>query len=118
MEKTFELGKINCLGYNNTDRKINAVEVTIAIRPNKFYQNGESWIDGKHFSVSGSVYNSKHTDCIIGGQILDELNDNYDDIRNNPLFIKIHRLWTLYHLKNIDDIPEDDMAEINALMEN
>ena len=118
MRKTFELGKINCFGHNKTDRKINAVEVSIAIRPNKFHQNGETWILGEHFSVAACVYNSKHTDSIMNGQILDELNDNYDDIRNNPLFAKIHRLWKLYHLKNINDRPKEDMDEINALMGN
>jgi hypothetical protein len=51
------------------------------------------------FTASGTVWNSKRTDCLWGGQCLDRLN-NVNALGHNHLFGRIYRLWKLYHLND------------------
>lgn len=81
MKKTIQLGKID---FNGIGRKINAVDVEIRL-------------DNGNFSVMGRIWNSTHTDCICGGQCLDEIRKY---IRTKQ-FRTIHRLWKKWHLNHI-----------------
>lgn len=87
--RKFSFGKI---AYRNPNVRNNEVTVDITWEPNR---------DGKMvFTASGEVWNNLHTDIYCGGQCLDTLND-FPEIRNNPTFQKIYRLWTLYHLNDM-----------------
>ena len=83
MRKTFDFGKIDFYGKG---RKINKVEVTIELT------------EDECFRASAMVWNSKHTDCKIGGQCLDEIAQY---IKGNATFDKIYKYWDLYHLNDM-----------------
>ena len=88
-KKKFSFGKI---AYRNPNVRNNEVTVDIEWKPNS---------KGKMvFSASGDVWNNIHTDIYCGGQCLDTLND-FPEIRANPTFQKIYRLWKLYHLNDM-----------------
>lgn len=88
-KKTFSFGKI---AYRNPKVRNNEVTVDIEWKPNN---------SGKMvFSASGDVWNNIHTDIYCGGQCLDTLND-FPEIKANPTFQKIYRLWKNYHLNDM-----------------
>ena len=89
-EKTFNFGKID---YYGKGRKINSVTVTMSYR------------DGV-LSVSGDIWNGKHTDIVCGGQCLDEIAKYI----HSSTFKKIHRLWKLYHLNDMRPYDEHQKA--------
>lgn len=86
MKKTFDFGKVDFLGRG---RKCNAVTVDMEYREK---ENGE-----KVLSISGSVWNTFHSDIIAGGQCLDSIARYI----HNPTFTAIFRLWKLYHLNDM-----------------
>ena len=94
MRKKFTFGKID---YYGTGRRINAVEVEVALS------------DKGVFTASGTIWNSKHTDCVCGGQCLDTIAEYI----KNPTFKKIHRLWKQYHL---NDMHAGTVAQEEALV--
>ena len=85
VRRTFDFGKI---AYGRSTRKINPVEVEVDLytRDNKVV-----------FTASGTIYNSRKTDCYCGGQCLDEIAKYI----HNPKFITIHKLWKKYHLNDM-----------------
>lgn len=97
MKKTFNLGKIAIYGK----RKINLVTLDIELKEK----------DGKPvFTASAMVWNSKKTDCFLGGQCLDEL-CRFASIRNNKIFKKVYKFWKLYHLNDMHaGTPEQEKA--------
>jgi len=88
MKKTYHFGKIKA--YQN-GKKINAVDVSIELSGTQ----GE-----EEFTASGTVWNATKTDCIMGGQCLDEL-FQHDELKVNPTFKEIYRLWKAYHLNGM-----------------
>ena len=84
LKKTFNFGKITYY----SKRKINDVIVEIELKYSE---------DKQVFTASGSIWNSKHTDILSGGQNLHEISKYV----KNPTFIKIYRLWKLYHLNDM-----------------
>lgn len=89
MRKKINFGKID---YNRTGRKINLVEVEIALEEKK---------QGMPvFTASAMVWNSEHTDCVMGGQCLDELL-KYKELKNNKQYQKIVELWEKHHLNDM-----------------
>ncbi len=88
MKRTFKFGKID---VNGSGRKINLVEITIELIEK----------EGKPiFSASGSVWNSKQTDRIMGGQCLDEPIIT-EQLKWNKTFEEILDLWHKYHLNDM-----------------
>ena len=88
MQKVFKFDKVAA----NGGRKINQPEVEVELR----YDN-----DGRvELSICGSVWNSKHTDIIMGGQCLDEMK-KFKELRFNTLFKKLYKWWKLYHLNSM-----------------
>ena len=80
------------LGYTDYEfpgKKVNSVWVEISLK------------DGKYFSACAYIWDSNRDDCLIGGQCLDTINDNCPDIKANPIWQKIYRLWKLYHLNDL-----------------
>ena len=53
MKRTFNFGKID---YYGRGRKVNSVEVKVELS------------DKGVFTASANIWNSKHTDCVCGGQ--------------------------------------------------
>jgi hypothetical protein len=98
MKKTISFGKID---YNRTGRKINLVDVDIELKE----VTNVTTIDLKLldkayvFSASAGVWNSKQTDYIACGQMLDELNMY---IGNRIKFHKILKFWKKYHLNDMN----------------
>ena len=82
MKKTFNFGKID---YYGRGRKINSVEVKVELS------------DKGVFTASANIWNSKHTDCVCGGQCLDEVAKYV----KSDKFKKIYRLWEQYHLNDM-----------------
>lgn len=85
--KRISFGKIAAYGK----AKINEVTVDIELKANE---------EGKPvFSASAMVWNSRHTDCVMGGQCLDTLYKKY--FLNNPVFQEIYFLWCHNHLNDM-----------------
>lgn len=85
MERTINFGKI---AYDG-NRKINQVEVRIELKECK---------DGPVFSACAYVWNSRHTDCVAGGQCIDTL---YKYFRGNVDYMNIYELWARNHLNDM-----------------
>ena len=87
LSRTFKFNKI---AFSNI-RRINTPEVEVELRDTQ---------KGPELSICGSVWNSKHSDIIIGGQCLDEM-VRIDDLHDNELFMKLYRWWKKYHLNGM-----------------
>jgi hypothetical protein len=87
IRKTFNFGKI---AYTST-RKVNAVDIEMELR----YTD-----KGPELSICGNIWNSRHTDIVIGGQCLDKMNQ-IEDIHGNSVFQELYRLHSLYHLNSL-----------------
>jgi hypothetical protein len=86
MKRTFNFGKIDYYGHG---RKINPVSITIELRDTP---------KGVEFSAMGDVWNSKKTDIVAGGQIIDDLGLY---IGHKALYRQILSLWKKYHLNTM-----------------
>ena len=100
-KRTFDFGKVDFYG---TGRKINAVEVEIEIHDFNGYDE---------FSICGGFWNIHKTDYVCCGQCLDEIKA-FKEL--NKLFMELYRLWTLYHLKKVSNIPSKDRQRIYELL--
>lgn len=100
--KTFSFGKIAYYAK----RKINEVTLEIEIR---------DWKGYPEFSACISIWNNLHTDIVAGGQMIDDLYNEFARFRGSILYKTIMQLWEKYHLKNISDIPEVDKRKIDLL---
>ena len=87
LSKTFKFDKIAFYGT----RRINTPEVTMELRDTA---------KGPELSICGDVWNSKHTDIVMGGQCLDEMK-KFKELRFNTLFNKLYKWWELYHLNGM-----------------
>ena len=82
MRKIISFGKID---FNNTGKKINEVEIEVN------YSNDR-------LSICGSVWNSKKTDIIAGGQCLDSIKPYF---KHNKEFNYLFTIWKEYHLNDM-----------------
>ena len=95
MKRTFNFGKID---YYGRGRKINSVDVKVELS------------DKGVFTASANIWNSKHTDCVCGGQCLDEVAKYV----KSDKFKKIYRLWELYHLNDMHPGTEKQEEALKA----
>lgn len=86
MRRTFNFGKY---AIANPNRRANEVTVEMEIR---------TTAKGPELSICGEAWNSRHTDCVIGGQCLDTLKKS---VKHNKVFNELHRLWKNYHLNGM-----------------
>ena len=95
-QRTFSFGKID---YNGTGRKVNLVTIEIELKL-KECTNWETLEKQEMFcfSATGSIWNTKETDLLTCGQILDDI-AKY--IKKNELFNTIYKLWKQYHLNDL-----------------
>lgn len=82
MRKIISFGKID---FNNTGKKINEVEIEVSF-------------ENDRLSICGSVWNSKKTDIIMGGQCLDSLKPFF---KHNKKFNYLFTIWNEYHLNDM-----------------
>lgn len=101
-ERVFSFGKI---AYSSR-RKINEVTLKIVLR---------DWNGYPEFTVSAKVWNNIHSDIVAGGQMVDDLYNEFPEIRHSILYETILRLWKKYHLKDISSIPAGDREVISLL---
>ena len=101
MSKVFKFDKV---AYTSS-RRVNSPEVEMQL----YYKDGD--MKKPVLSVCGGIWNATHTDMVICGQCLDEMLE-LDSLSHNPLFIKIHRLWQLYHL---NDMHSGTVKQENAI---
>lgn len=87
VSKTFTFPKIAFYGT----RRINTPEIEVELRDTA---------KGQVLSICGSVWNSKHTDCLMCGQCLDEMN-KFESLRHNPTFRKLYEWWKAWHLNDM-----------------
>jgi len=102
LKRKITLGKID---FNRTGRKINRVELELCL---KTKQHGNRLVPV--FTCCGSIWNSRGTDWISGGQNLDEINKF---MPNNPEFQKVYRWWKLYHQNDMHAGAPRQEAEVN-----
>lgn len=87
IRKTFSFDKIAFYG----GKRINLPEVEVEL---------EYTDKGPALSICGSIWNSKHTDCVCCGQCLDTMM-KFSSLANNALFKKLHNLWSNWHLNDL-----------------
>lgn len=100
MRKVFSFGKIAFYGK----RKINEVTLEIELR---------DWNRYPEFTACANVWNNLHTDIVAGGQMIDDL---YNEFAIHSILYKtIMRLWEKYHCQDISNIPAEDKELIDLL---
>jgi len=114
LRKKVCFGKIDL--YNTG--KCYPAEVVIELRerggePTFTIENGEKIPTGEttpiyyEFSACGTVWNTRKTDCILGGQCLDDMSKYIKTAE----FSKIYKWWKLYHLNSMNaGTPEQTKA--------
>lgn len=88
MSKTFTFPKV---AYTSS-RRVNLPTIEVELR--------DADTDKPKLSICGELWNSTHTDIVMGGQCLDDL-AKFDELFCNSLFRKLHRLWSLWHLNDL-----------------
>ena len=101
-ERIFSFGKI---AYNGK-RKINEVTLEIELT---------DWNGYPEFTACVSVWNNIHSDVVAGGQMLDDLYNEFARFRGSVLFEAVMQLWEKYHCKDISNIPADDKELLDLL---
>lgn len=102
MRRVFSFGKIAYYGK----RKINEVTLEIGLR---------DWNGYPEFTACVSVWNNVHGDIVAGGQMIDELYDEFAVLRDSLLYKTIMQLWKKYHLHDVSGIPAEDKELIGLL---
>ena len=102
MRRTYSFGKI---AYNGK-RKINEVTLEIELR---------DWNGYPEFTAHAMVWNNIHTDVVAGGQMIDDLYNEFETLRDSILYKTVMQLWKKYHLHDISNIPAEDRELIGLL---
>ena len=95
MKRVINLGKHAV--YNK--RKENLITIELEIRNKekaRNYDTLEEVTDVPEISICGTVWNRLHTDCIMGGQCIDEL----AKIVRTKRVRRIETIWNKYHLND------------------
>lgn len=95
MKRPFNFGKVD---YLNHGRKDCAVTVTMELRETE---------KGEELSISGEIWNVRHTDIYCGGQCLDTIAKYV----KAPVFKELYRFWKLYHLNGMHPECEHQAAQ-------
>lgn len=90
MEKKFDIIKVD--GYF---RGRNNCQLDIECRMN-FDNQGRMT-----FAASANVWNSRHTDILMGGQCFDTVVREFPAVMKNPIFREVYDLWQKHHLNDL-----------------
>lgn len=114
MKRKLSFGKIDL--YGTGKRYLAEVEIELKERggePTFTIENGVKVPTGKttptytEFTACGTVWNTRHTDCVCGGQCLDEISK----FVKTADFKKIYTWWKKYHLNGMNaGTPEQEQA--------
>ena len=104
MKKKFDFGKI---AYGSCDRRFNRVTVEVELSRDRF--------DRPVFSAMGFIWNARGTDCLVGGQCLDEIAKyrckHGKVMQNIGTFNFLYMMWQKYHLNDMHSgTPEQEEA--------
>lgn len=105
MRRVYSFGKVAYYGK----RKINEVTLEIRLR---------DWSGYPEFTAYAKVWNNIHTDIVAGGQMIDDLYNEFATLRDSVLYKTIMQLWEKYHLHDISNIPAEDKELIDLLISN
>lgn len=105
MRRAYSFGKV---AYNGK-RKINEVTLEIELR---------EWNGYPEFTAHAMVWNGIHSNIVAGGQMIDDLYNEFAALRDSVLYKTIMQLWKKYHLHDISDIPAEDKELIDLLFSN
>lgn len=90
MSKTFTFPKV---AYTSNKRvNLPTIEMKLSYKDNDPSKPA--------LSIRGELWNSTHTDIVMGGQCLDEL-AKFNELSCNQLFRKLHSLWKDWHLNDL-----------------
>ena len=120
MQKTFNFGKVT---YTNSSRRANLVEIEVRLE----HKGGNQTftIDPKtkekkpagttpeyvELSICCTIWNTRRTDCVCGGQCLDTIAEYRNQLSDPELFDTIYSLWQNYHLNGMHaGTPEQEAA--------
>lgn len=94
VSKEFDLGKI---AYSNPNRKANPVEIDVELR------HVVQEFDYYELGISATIWNCRHTDCVVAGQCLDEILEYARDLTpaKVALFYVLYSLWKRWHLNDL-----------------
>lgn len=114
--KFFDFGKVDFWGSGS---RVNEVTITISFHSERMYTPGKGWdYTGKtDICFSGEIWNRTHTDIVKAGQCQDTL-DKFEVKDNQELFKEILDLWKRYHLKHLEDIPEEGRIRLLNVFKN
>lgn len=101
--RIFSFGKVAYYGK----RKIHEVTLEITLYADR---NGYP-----EFTACADVWNNIHTDIIAGGQMIDELYNQFPRFRGNTIYRVIMELWEKYHCKDVSNIPDIDRQKMDLL---
>ena len=115
-KKIFFFGKVD---YWGRGRRVNEVDITVEIRAENIYTPEEGWHQtGKHdISFIGGIWNGTKADYISCGQC-DRTLERFDVKESPELFKELLDLWKHYHLKHIEDVPEEIQIRLLNVMNN
>jgi len=102
-KRVFSFGKVAYYGK----RKINEVTLEVTLYADR---NGYP-----EFTVCADVWNNLHTDIVAGGQMIDDLYNQFPRFRYNTIYKTIKELWEKYHCKDVSNIPEIDKKKMDLL---
>lgn len=99
-KKTLDFGKVDA---DMTGEKVNEVTVTIELRGTPIMGRVDLTGFGKlpddlTLSITGDVWNTRHTDIIMGGQCYDELLE----LVPSPLMHEVVGVWKRWHLNGMN----------------
>ena len=102
-KRVFSFGKVAYYGK----RKINEVTLKVTLYADR---NGYP-----EFTACADVWNNIHSDIVAGGQMVDELFNQFPRFRGNTIYKTIKELWEKYHCKDVSNIPEIDRKKMDLL---
>lgn len=102
-KRIYSFGKIAYYGK----RKIHEVTLEITLYADR---NGYP-----EFTACADVWNNLHTDIICGGQMIDDLYNNFARFHNNTIYKIIMELWKKYHGKDVSSIADTDKKKMDIL---
>ena len=102
-KRIFSFGKVAYYGK----RKINEVTLEITLYADR---NGYP-----EFTACADVWNNLHTDIVAGGQMIDDLYNQFMKFRLSTIYKTIMELWEKYHCKDVTNIEGLDKKKMDLL---
>ena len=106
--RIFSFGKVDYNYYpGKKRRRINEICLEITLYADR---NGYP-----EFTACADVWNNLHTDIVAGGQMIDELYNQFPRFHSNTIYKTIKELWEKYHCKDVSNIPDIDRQKMDLL---